>query len=373
MRIVVNLIEILKFVNSDTKGKSWKEIKDYFKWDKDESDHISDMYFHEVKSGKHPYFIEHHEKNEHGITDQKWRLSAKGIEYLDKEKRRKTQDKLTISNYILTSVLVLATVISVIFTIVSSAPLITGSQPICPSQIDGTISYIRQYGNYGKTTSSLSYEFEGTNIVAYETVHPSSVAGGFKPYVPGTFPLPPIDLNGNKQTDIEFVMRIENESVSNAKFKLSFTYMRLTFPIAIFDQDGPQVCEYKKNETGVLSLHKEYNEIGLFRLLLFIDIIIIGILVIIIVFILMNRIGKDWRPKQISQSSEIKSEPVSKKKTIFGLKRKTFRDFWISLIAGFTGGAIVNISNSGMPLYLVVITFFIFMGISIGLLKAVDE
>lgn len=52
------------------------------------------------------------------------------------------------------------------------------------------------------------------------------------------------------------------------------------------------------------------------------------------------------------------------------LSKKTWRDFYISLLAGLTGGFVVAFVFERMPLYLLLFTLFILILLSALILKA---
>ncbi len=92
-----------------------------------------------------------------------------------------------------------------------------------------------------------------------------------------------------------------------------------------------------------------------------------------IIFRLLNRTEKGSGPPRILQAIEKPLEHENKKETIFGLSKKTFRDFWISLIGGFAAGIIVSTANSGMPAWQQAIVFIFAIVFGLFFMRAVDK
>lgn len=273
---MLNLFKLLEFVDSDKNGKTFNEIKKHFKLDHFQANHIFGAYFQYYENIP-MYFASKTTKSKNS-KKVKWFLSPEGKNYFENERRLRSQDKINKSTYVFTAVLAIAAVLTFFVTWYSELPDIIGHESICPNEIEGEINFTNYFGNYGKRSTNLRYDFEGNNIIGYTNYFEKSIKSGFLKTFGGQFGLPTINYNNNNPTEITFIIKVEDIDATNANFELLFSYFAPLIPIPITVE--LMGCKYEKDESNVFLFKEKYRNILKEADALF---IIIGSIILIII------------------------------------------------------------------------------------------
>lgn len=174
-------------------------------------------------------------------------LKPEGVEFLNREITRKTQEDLRYATYLFTIVLAGAAIGSFYVSYTTMTPKLFGPVFSCPTSIGGDIndstSLVVTFGNYGDVPTVMTFNWQGNNIEGYNTYSENEIKRGLLRTFSLTSLYVPIKYQDNKQSSFYVFMKIENKNITTADFSLKWfeynNFFSFVFPVTV-------KCDYEK-------------------------------------------------------------------------------------------------------------------------------
>jgi hypothetical protein len=172
-------------------------------------------------------------------------ITPNGIDFLRKEERNSENRAYKFSNYILTIILVTATILQSVIAYQSylseqeiAGPILIGPEFVCPQNFTENTTTVFEYSfkNFGKKMTSEIISWYGNNTEGFTDYFDEETKKGFRESIQV-----PIIYPSGEEITIKIIMRIKNSNLTYSSFYITYRENSL---LTIPKTSG--TCNYKK-------------------------------------------------------------------------------------------------------------------------------